>query len=54
MFPFFIKWQIMAKGATKDFVMKPVEKTDCYKQRGSGKNARLVQVKEGTLDHKLF
>lgn len=34
--------------------MKPVEKTDCYKQRGTGKNARIVQVKDGSLDSKLF
>lgn len=54
MFPFFIKWQILAKGGNKDVEMKPVEKTDCFKQRGSGKNAHIVQVKEGTLDSKLF
>lgn len=54
MFPFFIKWQILAKGGNKDVEMKPVEKTDCFKQRGSGKNAHIVQVKDGTLDSKLF
>ena len=54
MFPFFIKWQILAKGGNKDVEMKSVEKTDCFKQRGSGKNAHIVQVKEGTLDSKLF
>ena len=54
MFPFFIKWQILAKGGNKDVEMKSVEKTDCFKQRGSGNNAHIVQVKEGTLDSKLF
>ena len=54
MFPFFIKWQILAKGGNKDVVLKPVEKKDCYKQKGVGKNARIVQVKDGTLDSKLL
>lgn len=54
MFPFFIKWQILAKGGNKDVVLKPVEKNDCYKQKGVGKNARIVQVKDGTLDSKLL
>lgn len=54
MFPFFVKWQILAHGGNKNVVMKPVEKTDCYKQHGFGKNARIVQVKEGSLDSKLF
>lgn len=53
-FPFFIKWQIMAKGGEKNVEMKPVAETDCYKQRGTGKKARIVQVSEGTLDSKLL
>lgn len=54
LFPFFVKWQILAHGGNKNVAMKPVEKTDCYKQHGFGKNARIVQVKDGTLDSKLF
>lgn len=54
MFPFFVKWQILAKGGNKNIEMKPVETTDCYKQKGRGKNAHIVQVKDGTLDSKLF
>lgn len=54
LFPFFVKWQILAHGGKREIVMKNVEPTDCYKQRGVGANAKIYQVKDGTLDSKLM
>ena len=56
LFPFFVKWQILAHahGGKREIVMKNVESTDCYKQRGVGANAKIYQVKDGTLDSKLL
>lgn len=54
MFPFFVKWQILAKGGNKNTEMLPVEPEDCYKQKGRGDRAYLIQVKERTLNSKLW
>lgn len=54
LFPFFVKWQILAHGGKREIVMKNVEPTDCYKQKGVGSNAKIYQVKEETLDSKLL
>lgn len=53
-FPFFIKWQILAKGGDKNIEMKEVAKEDCFKQKRSGDKAYLEQCSERSLDSKLF
>lgn len=54
MFPVLEKMQILILGGKRSAEMKNVEPTDCYKQRGVGANARIVNVKEGSLDSKLM
>ena len=54
LFPFFVKWQILAHGGNKDIVMKDVAPTDCYKQKGVAGNVRIEQVSEKSLDSKLL
>lgn len=54
MFPLLEKIQILILGGKRTAEMKNVEPTDCYKQRGVGSNAKIYQVKEGTLDSKLL
>lgn len=54
MFPIFTKAQIKTHGGNSDVVMKQVEPDECYKQRGSGNNARAEVVSEGTLDSALL
>lgn len=54
MFPVFEKVQILILGGNRKAEMKPVEPTDCYKQRGVGSKAKIVNVKEGSIDSKLM
>lgn len=54
MFPALEKMQILILGGSREVNMKDVEKTDCYKQKGVGSNARLVQASEKSLDSKLM
>lgn len=54
MFPLLEKIQILILGGKRKVEMKDVEPSDCYKQRGVGSNAKIYQVKEGTLDSKLM
>lgn len=54
MFPVFIKMQTKIKGGNSDVVMQDVEPDECFKQKGSGKNARIEVVCDGTLDSKLM
>lgn len=54
MFPLLEKIQILILGGKRTAEMKDVEPSDCYKQRGVGSNAKIYQVKEGTLDSKLM
>lgn len=53
-FPFFIKWQILAKGGDKNIEMKEVAKEDCFKQKKTGDKAYLEQCSDKSLDSKLF
>lgn len=53
LFPFVIRWQILANGGTKDIEMKPVTAEQCFKQRKRGDKAYLEQCSEKTLDSKL-
>lgn len=53
LFPFVIRWQILAKGGTKDLEMKPVTAEQCFKQKKRGDRAYLKQCSEKTLDSKL-
>lgn len=49
MFPIFIKAQTQTKGGNKNIVMQDVEPEECFKQKKTGNNAYLVQVKESSL-----
>lgn len=53
MFPMFTKAQTKTHGGNSDVVMQHVEREDCYKQRGSGNNARLEVVSDRTLNSRL-
>lgn len=53
-FPFFIKWQILAKGGDKNIEMKEVAKEDCFKQKKTGNKAYLEQCSDRSLDSKLL
>lgn len=49
MFPIFIKAQTQTKGGNKSVIMQDVEPEECYKQKGMGNGAHIVQVKESSL-----
>lgn len=49
MFPVFIKAQTQTKGGNKSIIMQDVEPEECYKQKGMGNGAHIVQVKESSL-----
>ena len=53
-FPMFIKMQILNRGGSRDVEMKPVEASDCFKQKGNGTSAVIEQVSERSLTSKLF
>ena len=54
MFPIFTKAQIKTHGGNSDVVMIPAPAEECFKQKGSGKNARLEVVSAGSLDSRLL
>lgn len=53
-FPMFIKMQILNRGGNRDVSMKPVEASDCFKQKGNGASAVIEQVSDRSLSSKLF
>ena len=50
----FIKMQILNRGGSRDVEMKPVEASDCFKQKGNGTSAVIEQVSDRSLTSKLF
>lgn len=54
MFPAFTSAQIRTQGGNSNVVMQDVERTDCYKQKGTGNDVRLEVVKDRTLNSRLL
>ncbi len=50
MLPFFAKLTLKSRGATNDCPMFDPGRDRVFKQKGSGKNATVVIVKDGTVD----
>lgn len=50
MFPAFTKAQTKTKGGNGNVYMQPVSAEECYKQKGSGSDASLQQVKKSSLN----